>query len=253
MSVPNAAGESSGSVAGGAEIGVGIGGGSGGSGRGNAGREPFDTSTAGSGHGSSGATGAAGGSGPVGAAGAGGAGAAASGSGGAPGLCPALAPAVGATCAPEYLACSWGDSGLPECRTFLVCIQGQWANGTLRGVLNTEGGIGSVCHSPPAGACPDASPAGEDCPAALHGTRCQYSAGSLGTLCTCLASYCADGNCAPLPESYWQCSQLTGPCPEAVPNAGTPCNIPTFACMYDVDSLAVWCIDGFWKWQVYDP
>ena len=146
--------------------------------------------------------------------------------------------------------CTWGDSGLPECRTFLVCTDGEWAKGSLPGVVGAEEGIGSECQEPPAGACPATSPAGTNCPAELDRTRCQYSD---GTLCACLVDYCNDDVCAPLPSPEWLCNQILPPCPGAVPNAGSPCTGPEGSCTYDYSSLAAECVDGIWEWQIYSP
>jgi len=146
--------------------------------------------------------------------------------------------------------CTWGDSGLPECRTFLVCTQGEWMNGSLPGVVGAEGDVGRVCHEPPPGACPIVSPAGMDCTAALDHTRCQYSN---GTLCACLVNYCTVDGCGPLPSPEWVCNQILPPCPGKVPNAGSPCTGPEGSCTYDYSSLSAQCINGFWEWQIYSP
>ncbi len=125
-----------------------------------------------------------------------------------------------ATPVPERAECALGATrGSPSAGRSSSVAGGEWARGSLPGVVGAEEGIGRECHEPPAGACPATSPAGTNCPAELDRTRCQYSD---GTLCACLVNYCNDDVCAPLPSPEWLCNQILPPCPGAVPNAGAP-------------------------------
>jgi hypothetical protein len=166
------------------------------------------------------------------------------------GPCPTATPVVGSACATDRRICTWGDSGLPECRTFLVCSDGHWVKGTLPGVVGGEPGFGSVCNPPPASACPNYAPADKDCTAELDGARCQYSDGNL---CTCLVKDCSADGCTPLPSPEWTCNQILPPCPGKVPNSGTSCTGPDGSCTYEYSSLAAQCINGIWEWQLYWP
>lgn len=166
------------------------------------------------------------------------------------GPCPTEPPAAGDACTTDRRLCTWGDSGLPECRTFLVCSGGRWVTGTLPGVVDGEPGFGSICRPPPAGSCPNDSPPGEDCTAELNGARCQYSDGSL---CTCMVNDCNADGCSPLPSPEWTCNQILPPCPGKIPNSGTSCTGPDGACTYEYSSLSAQCISGIWEWQLYWP
>jgi len=149
-------------------------------------------------------------------------------------VCPTGEPSPDATCSPVGLACTYGDSVRPDCRSRWLCT----ANGFAH--------IAQECDAPPSGLCPD-SPASlsGNCDAA--GAICAYDD---GTLCSC--SLCHGGPCHV--TASWGCAPPPpgAGCPPIAPNEGTTCAPDGLECAYGDacfgSGARADCSGGSWRW-----
>ncbi|MBI4700644.1 MAG: hypothetical protein HY744_05690 [Deltaproteobacteria bacterium] len=173
----------------------------------------------------------------------GGAGGHGQGGGGPSSGCPESAPQPGTPCAPAEMACTYGDSVEPWCRTRYACKPSGWTPPLP---------LPSACAGSPPPGCPVPAPASHSqCPAELVGTQCIYASAS--ELCRCTDMECG-GPCEIIDPPQWRCF---GPpaepgCPAVVPNDGAACSQPGLECSYlggpcGGGTLAR-CEQGAWHW-----
>lgn len=148
--------------------------------------------------------------------------------------CPAGEPSPDAACSPVGIACTYGDSVRPECRSLWLCT----ANGFAH--------VSEDCNAPPSGLCPS-SPAtlSGDCPD--PGAVCAFDD---GTICSC--SLCHGGPCHV--TASWGCvaPPSTAGCPPIAPNEGTACSPESLECDYgdacSGSGAHARCTGGTWSW-----
>lgn len=149
--------------------------------------------------------------------------------------CPATVPTGGVSCAPEGLACEYGDDPRPECHMIADCVAGVF-------VIDA-----SMCTPLPDVTCPatreDAAGAACD----PEGAICAYD----GLACRC--TRCPRGSpvCMGGP-TMWDCDAPNPDpsCPEARPSQGAVCSPEGQECTYgcETDMQRV-CTSGFWVAQ----
>ena len=158
----------------------------------------------------------------------------ASGGGAGDGPCPSLPPTGVADCSDASLACSWGNSLLPVCRTTADCSAGHWQ------VTAPE----TACDTLSPG-CP-ASPSQ---PCTAPATACIYTSGvDAGRTCVC-------GGAGQAPWCLRAPMLAAAPCPQVFPNQGTGCSLAsgtvcaTIQCTIPAGGINATCVDGIWRWQ----
>jgi hypothetical protein len=159
-------------------------------------------------------------------------------------LCPATAPDNGASCAPDQLACEYGDDPSPACDTIARC--GQQTSG--RWFVTSPGTVGCGTTNPPV--CPSsyaAVPQGQSCATQVG---CYYPEAR----CEC-AFHC--GGLCPAPEDggspplTWGCDlpPANSGCPVPRPRAGDVCAQPGLSCDYGscTGGVGLQCSNGYWE------
>ena len=150
------------------------------------------------------------------------------------GGCPTAEPSPNAPCSPVGIACTYGTSVRPECRSFWLCM----ANGFAQ--------FSQACDAPPSGLCPS-SPASLSGDCANPGAICAFDD---GTLCSC--SQCHGGPCHT--TATWGCvpPPSTAGCTPIAPNEGTACTPESLECDYGDPCFGsgakAKCSGGVWRW-----
>ena len=161
-------------------------------------------------------------------------------------LCPASAPADGASCSKEGLKCEYGSDPRWTCNTIAACSAGHWSVGTTNDAW-----------------CPTPNPNAQACPATYSDANQHGACNDMGTPCHYTEGWCACMWLGGPPmqdasmQATWQCTfDVTPGCPATRPWLGTSCNTPNQECDYGLcgapTGLSVTCdqttmtwVDGF--------
>jgi hypothetical protein len=143
--------------------------------------------------------------------------------------CPDAAPALGSSCDAPPLLCSYGDSSVAGCRTYVQC--------TEKSPVWEEAVVPTACTQVPPEKCPEELPSGV-CPIDdedFHNSPCVYPGGAY--------CYCeAEG---------WDCRAAPpAGCPESSPNFGDACEQQGLSCKYGDPcrgGFVTICRRGYWQ------
>jgi hypothetical protein len=150
------------------------------------------------------------------------------------GACPADAPAQGAACSLDGLACEYGLDVRTSCRTHATCTGGAWQV-AIAGCPPLPG--------PGQAGCPAQPDAQGTC--ASDGLVCDLGGGAVCACGACL------GPCSTEPR--WVCASppTTPGCPSVAPALGSACDADALVCVYGVcgtsTSAGRRCASGRWQ------
>lgn len=153
----------------------------------------------------------------------------------AAGGCPASLPTGGQACAPEGLACEYGDDPRAECHDIADCISGVF-------VVDSP-----TCPPLPSVTCPATREDAQGAACDPDGAICSYD----GLACRCTSCprgspVCMDG------PTLWDCDapHSDPACPEAMPNQGVACSPEGQVCAYGCEANTQRaCLAGVWVAQ----